>query len=148
MAGKPGRSGPPGNTNAARHGHRLLWRGTRLRPADAWIRRPLDLYSRALVADKPNISAAERATLEVAATAKGCTLLILEELKKRGFTFEKAGVVELTPAARELPKFLSAELTALRMLGLKRESKQVNDLALAICADINREEAEEESAAS
>lgn len=143
MAGIKGRSGPPNNTNAARYGHRLLWRGAGLRASDAWIRRPLDLYSRALVADKPNITAAERAVLEVAATAKGCTLLILEELKKKGFTFVKDGTVQLTQAAQELPKFLNTELAALRQLGLKRESKQVNDLALAICEDISREEAEE-----
>lgn len=148
MAGKKGRSGPPRNTNAARHGHRLLWRGAPLRPADAWIKRPLALYARALAADKPHITAAEQAVLEVAATSKGCVLLILEELKKLGFTYQKNGIVELTPAARELPKFLNAELMALRMLGMKRESKQVNDLALAICEDISREETQEEDSTS
>ncbi len=147
MAGRKGRSGPPKNTNAARYGWRTLWRGTQLREADAWVKRPVGMYIQGLMADKPNITAAEQAVLEVAGTAKGCSLLILEELKKLGFTHQKNGTVELTPAARELPRFLTTELTALRMLGLERQSKQTGDLALLISRDI-REEAQEEGSVS
>lgn len=147
MAGQKGRSGPPKNTNAAKHGWRTLWRRAALREADVWVRRPVELYIKALTADKPNLTAGEQAVLEVAATSKGCSLLILEELKRSGFTYQKNGAVELTPAARELPRFLSVELSALKMLGLERQSKQIGDLALAISHDI-REEAKEEVSTS
>ena len=145
MAGRKGRSGPPKNMNAARYGWRTLWRGARLREADAWVKRPVGMYIQGLMADKPKITAAEQAVLEVAGTAKGCTLLILEELKKLGFTYHKNGTVELTPAARELPRFLSTELKALGMLGLERQSKQMGDLALAISHDIREEGQGEDS---
>jgi hypothetical protein len=65
----------------------------------------------------------------VAATAKGCTLLILNELKKSGFTCMIDGALELTPAARELPRFLGVELSALKLLGLERRAKPIDTLA-------------------
>lgn len=145
MAGRKGRSGPPKNTNAAKHGWRTLWRRAALREADVWVRRPVELYIKALTADKPNLTAGEQAVLETAATCKGCSLLILEELKRSGFTYQKNGTVELTPAARELPRFLGTELTALRMLGLERQVKSIGDLALAISHDLRRESVSEES---
>lgn len=139
MAGQKGKSGPPGNTNASKHGWRTLWRRAALRDADAWVRRPVQQYTQALLNDKPNITAGEQAVLEVAATAKGCSLLILEELKRSGFTYGKNGTVELTPAARELPRFLATELSALKLLGLERQAKPIGDLALAISHDIHRQ---------
>lgn len=123
MAGLKGRSGPPNNSNATRYAWRLLWRRALLRPADQWVCRPLALYTEALVADKPQPTAAEQNVIEIAATAKGCSLLILNELKQKGFTCLIDGVLELTPAARELSRFLSVELSALKVLGLERRIK-------------------------
>lgn len=57
MAGRKGKSGPPKNTNAAKYGWRTLWRGARLREADAWVKRPVGMYIQSLAADKPNITA-------------------------------------------------------------------------------------------
>ena len=129
MAGQKGRSGPPRNTNASKYGWRTLVRRGFVREADAWVRRPMELYTRALLADKPDATAGQQHAIEVAATAKGCSLLILHELKRAGFTYTKDGVLALTPAARELSRFLSVELQALKLLGLQRQAKQLGDLA-------------------
>ena len=123
MAGLKGRSGPPNNTNATRYSYRLLWRRALLRSEDQWVCRPLALYTEALIADKPHPTAGEQSAIEIAATAKGCTMLILNELKQKGFTCTIDGVLELTPAARELSRFLSVELSALKVLGLERRTK-------------------------
>jgi len=120
LAGKPKRSGPPGNTNASKYGWRVLVRRALIRPKDAWVNRPVDCYVDALREDKPECTGAEAHAIEVAGTAKACSLLILNELQKSGFTCTIDGVVELTPAARELPRFLSVELSALKLLGMER----------------------------
>jgi hypothetical protein len=120
VAGLKGRSGPPNNTNATRYSWRLLWRRALLRSEDQWVCRPLALYTEALIDDKPHPTAGEQNVIEIAATAKGCGLLILNELKQKGFTCTIDGVLELTPAARELSRFLSVELSALKVLGLER----------------------------
>ena len=123
MAGKPKRSGPPGNTNASKYGWRVLVRRALIRPKDAWVNRPVDCYIDALRADKPEPSGAEQHAIEVAGTAKACSLLILNELKQTGFTATIKGVLELTPAARELSRFLTVELSALKLLGLERRTR-------------------------
>lgn len=123
MAGVKGRSGPPNNTNAVRYASRLLWGRGILRAQDQWVRRPLALYTAALLDDKPHPTAGERNVITIAATAQGCTLLIMNELKASGFTCTIDGVLELTPAARDLSRFLSVELSALKVLGLERRVK-------------------------
>jgi hypothetical protein len=128
MAGKAGRSGPPGNTNASKYGWRVLVRRALTREKDAWVNRPVDCYIDALRADKPECTAGEQHAIEVAGTAKACTLLILNELKQSGFTCTIDGALELTPAARELPRFLGVELSALKLLGLERRAKSVGTL--------------------
>jgi hypothetical protein len=100
-----------------------------IRDADAWVRRPMELYASSLLSDKPDATAGQHHAIEVAATAKGCTLLILNELKKSGFTCMIDGALELTPAARELPRFLGVELSALKLLGLERRAKPIDTLA-------------------
>lgn len=129
MAGKAGRSGPPKNTNASKYGWRVLWRRALIRETDTWVRRPIELYASSLLADKPEATAGQQHVVEVATTAKACVLLILQELKKTGFTSTIDGVLELTPAARELPRFLGLELAALKVLGLERQAKPVQTLA-------------------
>ena len=88
----------------------------------------MELYASSLLSDKPEATAGQHHAIEVAATAKGCTLLILNELKKSGFTCMIDGALELTPAARELPRFLGVELSALKLLGLARHAKPVASL--------------------
>ena len=128
MAGKPNRSGPPGNTNASKYGWRSVARRGLVRPKDAWVNRLLDRYIEALLADKPACTAGEQHAAEVAGMAKACSLLILNELKQSGFTSTIDGVLELTPAARELPRFLGVELSALKLLGLERRAKPTTSL--------------------
>jgi len=123
MAGKKGRSGPPNNTNATKYASRLLWGRGILRAQNQWVRRPLALYTAGLLEDKPQPTAGERNVIALAATAQGCTLLIMNELKTKGFTYMSHGVLELVPAARELSRFLSVELSALKVLGLERRLK-------------------------
>jgi hypothetical protein len=88
-----------------------------------WVRRPLAMYTAGLLEDKPNATHGERNMIAVAATAQGCTLLIMNELKQKGFTCLIHGRVELVPAARELSRFLSVERSALQTLGLVRRLK-------------------------
>ena len=129
MAGVKGKSGPPKNTNASKYSWRVLVNRGLIREADAWVRRPMQLYASSLLSDKPEATAGQQHAIEVAATAKGCTLLILNELKKSGFTCMIDGALELTPAARELPRFLGVELSALKLLGLARHAKPVASLS-------------------
>ena len=94
-----------------------------IRPQDAWIMRPSELYGNALIRDKPDPTAAEQNVIEVAATAKGCSLLILHELKQYGLTTKIDGQLSLTPVGNELRQFLELELKALKVLGLGRRAK-------------------------
>lgn len=129
MAGQKGRSGPPRNMNASKYGWRALWRRAMVRPEDAWVRRPMNEYVAGLLGDKPGASAAEASAIEIAATSKGCALLILNALKEHGVTQVVNGMLELSPAAKELKGFLSIELQALRTIGMERRARPVNTLA-------------------
>src|SRR5262249_31387669 len=104
----------------------VLWRRAMMREQDRWVQLPMERYVGALRADKPDPSAGEESCIEVAATAKGCSLLILHELKKHGLTRMDKGVLALTPVGDELRKFLELELKALKVLGLERRARPVN----------------------
>src|SRR5262249_46364060 len=123
MGGQRSVGGQPGNTNALRHGWRLLWRRAMVREQDRWVTRPVEAYIAGLRSDKPNPSAGEESCIEVAALAKGCSLLILNELKQHGLTTQIDGHLALTPAGDELRRFLELELKALKILGLERRAK-------------------------
>jgi len=102
-----------------------------IREQDRWVQRPVEQYIAGLVGDKPGASAAEQNTIEIAAIAKGCGLLILHELKRHGLTTKIDGQLELTPVGDELRKFLELELKALKVLGLERRSKLIGGNTLA-----------------
>jgi len=123
MAERRSPGGQLGNTNAVRHGWRLLWRRAMVREQDRWVTRPVEAYIAGLRSDKPNPSAGEESCIEVAALAKGCSLLILNELKQHGLTTQIDGHLALTPAGDELRRFLELELKALKILGLERRAK-------------------------
>jgi hypothetical protein len=111
-----------------------------IRGEDAWVRQPIERYVAALVRDKPNCTAGEQSVVEIAATAKGCCLLILHELKQHGFTQKTTAGLELTPAAKDLKGFLSIELQALRVIGLERRARTVGGtLAELLAAPPNKE---------
>jgi len=96
-----------------------------VREQDRWVTRPVEAYIAGLRSDKPNPSAGEESCIEVAALAKGCSLLILNELKQHGLTTRIDGQLALTPVGEELRKFLELELKALKTLGLDRRAKPV-----------------------
>ena len=123
MAGKPGRSGPPGNLNAAQHHWRSFFARLALRDEDRWIRAEVQRYARALLSDKGNPSEAERHAIELAAEAKGARLLIWAAIAQSGFTRRSREGLALVPAAADLPKFIGVELGALKLLGLQRRAK-------------------------
>lgn len=128
MAGQKGRSGPPGNLNATRHPHNVFWRRRALRSKDRWVASEVTNYRDGLLRDRPDPTEAERRAVELASEAKACRLLIWQALREIGFTEQGNEGLRLVPAAEALPKFIGAELGALKLLGLERRAKQVPNL--------------------
>ena len=129
MAGKRGRSGPPGNLNGAHHPWRSFWRRRALRPADKWIVPVLESYRAGFESDKPDLTEGECRTLEIAITARGAQMLILAEAARSGFTHPVNKTWDLAPGVKELAKFQTVELQALRAIGLERRARPVPTLA-------------------
>jgi hypothetical protein len=88
MAGKKGRSGPPGNLNNVQHPWRSFWTRKALRQEDKWILPFLCRYIDEAIEDAggDDISSGKQRTLEIAQLARGCAMLILKEVKEKGFT--------------------------------------------------------------
>jgi hypothetical protein len=88
MAGKKGRSGPPGNLNNVQHPWRSFWTRKALRQEDKWILPFLRRYIDEAIEDAggDDISSGKQRTLEIAQLARGCAMLILKEVKEKGFT--------------------------------------------------------------
>jgi hypothetical protein len=124
VSGKPGRSGPPGNLNTVKGSGawRVFWRRRAVRPVDAWVPTFLEWYAEGLEHDKPGMTEGERRVSEIAATARGVTMLILAEAKRSGLIRKVDGSWDLAPGAVHLARFLNVERAALQNLGLdKRE---------------------------
>jgi hypothetical protein len=125
MAGKVGRSGPPGNLNNSRHPWRSFWRRRALRAEDKWVLPILEEYPVGLLSDKPDASEAERRCIEVAQIARGASMLILAEAARSGFIQRVDGTWDLAPGAKELGRFLSIERACLQTLGMARRAKPI-----------------------
>ncbi len=125
LAGKKGRSGPPGNLNNVRYAHRAWWRRKALRKEDKWIVPSIERYIQGLRSDKPDASEAEQRLMEVSQISRGATMLILAEAARNGFIVKDGTSWDLSPGAKDLPKFLSIERQALQTLGLERRAKAV-----------------------
>jgi hypothetical protein len=146
MGGKKGRSGPPGNVNAAIRPWRSFWRRRALRPADAWVARALEAYAAALESDKADATETERLMMQNAQTARGAAMLILAEAARSGFIRRlDATTWDVQPGVKELVKFLSAERSALQVLGLARRSKDVDAFALSPAEWVAHQDARESS---
>lgn len=128
MSGKRGKSGPPGNLNAARRPWRTFWRRRALKPEDRWILPVLEGYTAALESDKPDMTETERLMSQIAMTARGASMLILGEVARSGFISHKCGSWDVTPGAKELAKFLGAERGALQAIGLERRARPAPSL--------------------
>src|SRR6476646_351808 len=98
MPRKGRRGGQPGNTNALRHGWRLLWSRGVLRPEDAWVKKPIAETMCAFAGDLPDLSAREREVVETVATAKGCELLISQALQATGLVHVTEGRIHVAQA--------------------------------------------------
>jgi hypothetical protein len=130
MAGKKGRSGPPGNLNNVQHPWRSFWSRKALRQEDKWILPFLRRYIDEAIenAGGDDISSGKQRTLEIAQLARGCAMLILKEVKEKGFTITTPDGWEMHPGLKELSRFLALELKALGMLGLERIRKPPKSL--------------------
>jgi hypothetical protein len=131
MGGVKGRSGPPNNVNAARNGHRILWRRGRhgvLRPEDAWVRKPMQDFVDRFLAHLPDATAHQREVIETAATAKGCELLLGQALQEEGLVKVVDGRMVVSKVCEDLVRFMRLKLDALRLLPAERRAKAVMSL--------------------
>lgn len=131
MAGKKGKSGPPGNLNSAKHGL-TAWLSRRALPRQKQhIGKLIESYRTGLTACKggaQGVTEVEAALIENAARAYGACLLIFEEGAQKGLVREVDGTWDLTPGFSRLIGFLGAERGALLGLGVGRRQKDVKDL--------------------
>jgi hypothetical protein len=134
MAGKKGRSGPPGHLRGCKHPWKLLWRRKLITPQCRWVTQFIETYISDLRADKPDLTAGEQRTLEIAQLARGVTLLIFAECAQHGLLRKVNGDWDLQPAAHALNRFLAVELKALKLLGLDRRAKPIKKLTELLAA--------------
>ena len=135
MAGKKGRSGPPGNLNAGRSCLAAIRRLQQGRPLPSSLVRVAALANQEadeLIRDKggwENMNGAERLMLANWISARKAELLIWNELIDRGSVFVKEdGSWDLQPGAQRLAVFLGVQHRCLAALGLKRRQDKVLDL--------------------
>lgn len=132
MAGKPGRSGPPGNLHAAKSG-RQAWLKRRALPAHLSHVKTMVLHEeQALICDKggdSNVTAGEQALIQDCGTAYGLILLALEEAHTRGcITVDPQGRWDLQPGLQRLKGLIDSRRMNLISLGLQRRAKDAGTL--------------------
>lgn len=145
MAGKKGRSGPPGNLNAARNGLTAWMKRRALPRQKQHVMKLVQDYAGGLLSCKGGAKGAtevEAAVIENAARAYGACLLVLEEAAVRGLVREANGTWDLTPGFMRLIGFLNAERMSLLGLGLGRRAKNVSDLNTLLAEAANDKEGE------
>jgi hypothetical protein len=125
MAGKKGRSGPPGNLNGCSYAWRSFWKRKAVKPTHRWVLPFVDRYAETLASEKPGLTEAEHRVLEIAQISRGCSMLILAECASVGLIRRIGDTWDLSPGAKELGKYLSVELKALTVLGLERRVKPI-----------------------
>src|SRR6266545_1886996 len=111
--GKKNRSGPPGNLHGTKHPWRVFWRRRALQDQYRYILPLIEKYSADLVADKggdDSVTSAERRMIEIAQTARACSMLILAEGHKRGLIRKLDGDDwDVTTGFKELNRYLQTE---------------------------------------
>lgn len=143
VAGRKGRSGPPGNLNASKHGLTTWLRRRALPKQKQHIVKLVQDYAGGLLSCKGGAKGAtevEAAVIENAARAYGASLLVLEEAAVRGLVREANGTWDLTPGFMRLVGFLNAERMSLLGLGLSRRAKNVSDLNTLLAEAANDKE--------
>lgn len=133
MGGIAKRSGPVGNLNASKYPWRAFWRRRAVKAEHRWLPPMVENYVGALESDKggaSEVSEGERRMMQIAATAHGCALLVLDHAARLGFVrVGDSGAWDLQPGMKELGKFLSIEQAALKGLDLRRRPKPAPSLA-------------------
>ena len=129
----------PGNLNGSTHPWRAFWKRRALRPEDRWVLSLVANYEGGLEKDRGrDLSFAEARVVEIAKTAKVCTLLALAAFAENGIMLESVVTTNspergetvtrkgdvLHPAFKELAKFMKVELDALRRLGLETAERE------------------------
>ncbi len=130
MSGKPGKSGPPQNLNAARHGLTSWLKRRALPRQKQHIVKLVQEYRDGLLTCKGGPGTAtevEIAVIENASRAYGACLLVLEEAAVRGLVRQVDGTWDLTPGFARLAAFLNCERQALLGLGLARRPREVGE---------------------
>jgi len=119
--------------HASKNPWRSFWRRRALKSDQRWLLPVLDGYQAQLLADKPDCTAAERRLMELASTARGCTLLILDQVQRRGLLrpLDASGNWDLCAGAKELKQFLSLERQLLQALGTDRRQRNITGLSAA-----------------
>ena len=149
MAGRKGKSGPPGNLNNARSVIPVLRRlasGKPLPPELVRIGTLVERQAAGLEGDKGGrdyMTAGEQAMLDVWRTARTATLVILGEMIERGAVVQTHSGWDLAPGAQRLARFLAEERQTLLALGLNRRAKEV-DLAVYLADKARDGEADNE----
>jgi len=139
MGGIAKRSGPVGNLNASKYPWRAFWRRRAVKAEHRWLPPLVESYVAGLESDKggpSEVSEGERRMIQVAATAHGCALLVLDHAARLGFVrVADSGAWDLQPGMKELGKFLSIEQAALKGIDLRRRPKAAPSLADYISAN-------------
>jgi hypothetical protein len=125
------RGGQRGNLNGSKNSWLTFWRRRAVKEADRWIIPLIEKYSTELIDGKggDHATAAERRAIEIAQTARGCAMLILKECSERGMVVSTDAGWDLAPGAKELSRFMTVELSALKTIGMSdRRPKDVLSL--------------------
>ena len=141
--GQPGRSGPPGNRNAARHGYYSLKRAVQERGLEAidgrsGLGRALREYRADLVRDlggEENLSAAELRLIDLAVRDRLFIETLDAALTERPLLNRKRGSV--APALEARFRMADSATRRLQALGLKRRTRRKT--VQEIIAEIQRE---------
>lgn len=133
MAGRKGRSGPPGNLNAARNGFQT-WRRRRALPVEkGHVTKLVDAEEQDLVSHvggERSMTAVERAIIHDNGMALGLILLALEEARARGCIVLTPTGWDLQPGLQRIKGLLDTRRQNLQVLGVKRREKDVSLSAL------------------
>lgn len=121
-----------GNLNASQHSWRSFWRRKALKTSHRWVLPVIERYAGELESEKADLTHAEKRVIEIGQIARGCTMLILAESADKGLIRKLPdGSWDLTAGDKQLARYLSVELNALKTLGLGRRAKPVNGHTLA-----------------
>ncbi len=135
MAGRKGKSGPPGNLNAGRNIRTAIRRLQEGRPLPTYLARVValaDQEAEELISDRggwDRLSGVERLIIDNWKSARQVELLIWHELIEAGaVSLREDGTWDLQPGVQRLAAFLGVQHRCLATLGLERKQKNVLDL--------------------